>query len=309
MRRLDLLITQSRKNTGNENFTETTGISDEQHIEAANHGQEYIQSIVSTIFTDLFQVEKIIDTTPNESDYDIPADALLGTRIDLVEYSPTGNESDYYNVNKGNKREKLSGISSTPSFYIRRNKTISLQPQPSQSSGKLRITYQQALPKLDIRRGTVLSSTTSGSSLTSLVLDFTQQIDDTELLEENYITVVNKLGEIQMAGIPISAIDTTTGVVTIDAGFTFEDGETISVGDYVLRGKRSTTHSELADTFERFLLAYTNWKVFKIDSSQDSVEAQEELRIIGEDIKAACNEPDGDVSFVPILNGEYLTED
>lgn len=308
MRAIELLITQSRRETENEEFTDTTGISDEEFIEFANRAQSRIQTGISLLFPDLFLEEKEIDAVINQEDYAIPLDAFLGSRVELVEYSPDGTQSGYYNLDKGSKKERLSGVSSTPSFYIRRSGFILLQPAPQQA-GTIRITYQKSLPKIDKRRAQVSAVTLTSNSITSLTLDTTQEIDDVALLEENYITVIDKNGVIKMKEIPITAISTSSGAVTVEAGFTFESGETIAVGDYVVRGKEASTHSQLPDVCQPFLIAYMNWKALFRDSSNDSVEQNQELKELMNEILASYGDPDGDVNRVPILTGDYLSSD
>jgi len=308
MRRIDLLINQSRRATDNVEFSDSTGISDEEFLQYVNDAQDQLQSLISVQFTDIFQVEKIVDALVRQEEYAIPDDAFLGNRIDLLEYSQTGRAGDYYVVQKGSNRERISGVYSSPSFYIRRSGSILLQPAP-QSSGKIRILYQKTLPRIDLRRAVVSSVVLTGSAITALVLDSTQQIDQTELLEEGYCTVVDKNGIVKMRRIPVTGIDTITGVVTVDAGFLFGSGETIAAGDYVLRGKESTTNSQLADNCERYLISYMNWKILKRDSSNDSSEAAQELSGLAADIVQGFKEPDGGVNLVPMLDSQYHPEE
>jgi len=181
-----------------------------------------------------------------------------------------------------------------------------LQPSSQATGGLVRITYQKRLATLDIRRAQVASVTTSGNSITSLVLDTSVNLDRDALIEENFITVVKRDGSTQMKNIEIDDINAGSGTVTVTSGFTFEDGETIEVGDYVLRGTDSTTHSRLMETAERYLLSYMGWKIFKRDSSNDAQEQFLEVSQIEQDIIQAISEPDGDVSYVAILDNQYL---
>ncbi|MHA2065574.1 MAG: phage adaptor protein [Candidatus Thorarchaeota archaeon] len=278
MRNLSLLITQSRRNTENEDFSADRGIGDEEFIEYFNNAQDRIQALIQAGFPDVFQEDTIIDAVSGQEEYAIPTDAFLGTRIDMVEYSDSGATEEFYELKKASKRERTTGLNANPSFYIRRNQSILLQPKP-ESSGKIRITYQKKLPKLDVRRATVLTATLSATAITALTLDTSVAIDDVGLLEENFITVIDKNGLIKMKNIPIDAIDTGTGIVTVTAGFTFQTGETIVPGDFLLRGTESSTHSQLPDNVERYLET---------------------------DIVDSFSVPDGDVNYVPILDDQFL---
>ena len=306
MKRIDLLITRSRKTTENDNFSDTQGIDDEEFLQYFNDGQDEIQSIIFNSFPDALQVETTISAIAGQEAYNIPSDAFLGNRVEVVEYSPTGNSSDYIMLKKGAKRERISGVQSTPSYYIRRSKQILLQPQPQDSSGLIRILYQKRVSRLDIRRATVSAVTLGASSITSLSFDTTSLLDDSALLEEDRITIVGREGEVKMKNVLIDSINTSTGVVTVNSGFTFDSGETIAVGDYAVRGQDSTTHSQLPQITEKYLLEYANLRINMRDSSQDSGAISSLLQKIESTIKEAFSEPDGEVNYIPILDSQYL---
>lgn len=308
MRQIQYLIDHVRRVTENTTFSADTGISDEEVLQYFNDGQDEIQAVVFTLFPDIFQREKEINVTRDQEVYAIPDDAFLGNRVQLVEYSSDGQSRNYRPLFQGGKRERLSGVSSEPSFYIRRSGSILLQPAPDNSTGKIRLTYQRRVPRLDKRRATVSAAVlnSGNNTITSLTLDTSTAIDDTGLLEDNYITIIDKNGAINMKKIPISAINTTSGAVTVEAGFTYEDGESISANNYVLRGKESSTHSELPDICEKYLLEYVALRLSMRDSSTDAATISALLAKIEETIRRAFSEPDGDVSLVPILDAQYF---
>lgn len=309
MRRVDYLITQARRTTGNEEFTEGAGIADEEFLQAANDAQDELQSIIQSMFPDVFQDEQEISLTAGLEQYDIPSDAFLGNRVDMVEYSNSGNVRDYYPLKKGSKRERMNGVSGIPSFYLRRSGKLLLQPKPQSSGAKIRVLYQKALPKLDKRRATVAAAVLTSTAVTSLTLDTTVLIDDGPLLEDGYITIVDADGAVQMRRIPISAINTTTGIVTVVPGFTFESGETIAAGDYALRGRESSTHSQLTDICEKYLTEYMCLRILMRDSSVDSQEVSNLLLKFEETIRKSMAEPDGDVTLVPVTDTQYMDWD
>lgn len=307
MRNVSLLITASRRATENQEFTDTAGIQDEEFLQYFNDGQEEIHSVLNSMFPHILMGEKIIACTQSQEAYDIPSNAYLGTRIDMVEYSPSGITQDYYPLKKGSLKERLNGISSNPSFYIRNGTQLLLQPPPQQA-GNLRVSYQRSIPKLDKQRATVLSVTldTNAKTITSLVFDPNLELDPTALLEENYLCIVDKFGQVKMQGIPVSAIDTSTGAVTIDAGFVFETGETIAAGDFAVRGKYASTHSQLPDVCEKYLLEYGNTRILMRDSSTDADSIAQILAKVQATLQTAFAEPDSDPDYVPVLDGQYL---
>ena len=310
MRRVDYLIEQVRRETENEDVTATTGISDEEFIQYLNDGQDRIQALIQVQFPDVFQDDSTVDAIRAQEKYDIPKDAFLGVRIDNIEYSNTGQVDDFYNLKKASKKERKSGITSSPVVYIRQHNKIILQPA-AQNSGKIRFTYQKRLPRLDIRRGTVLTASLNGvnNTITTLTLDPATNLDATALEEDNFITIVDRNGIEKMRRIEIDNVDSSTGVVTVTNGFTYEDLESIEPGDFALRGFESTTHSQLADNAERYLRAYCAWKIHRRDSSSDSQEQSGELTALETDIVKSYAEPDGGVDRITILDDSFLVPD
>jgi len=304
MRSLDQLITASRRATGNTDFTSTAGVQDEEFIQALNDAQEEIHSIINVLFPTILMAEKYVDVTISQETYSIPSDCYMGTRIDNISYSPSGLDQDYYIIRKGSLKERIDGINGNPSFYLRQGSNLIIQPPP-QNGGKLRIVYQKAIPYLDIRRGTVQAVTLGTNTITSLTLD-PAGLDASALLEQNYITIVDKYGAVKMKDIPVDAIDTATGVVTVSPGFTFQSGETIVVGQYALRGKNSSTNSLLPDVCEKYLLEYCNMRIFVRDSSTDQAEVAALMAKIEGTLKQAFAEPDNDPDRIPIIDPFYL---
>lgn len=310
MRRVELLIEQSRKQTESTNYSEDAGIQDAEFIQYLNDGQDRVFARLLLVYPDEHIVEREISTTSGTASYPIPTDAFLRSKVKLVEYSPTGNEKDYYDLDQGVLKERFNGNPGSPSYYIRRGSEVLIQPAPNTSNGKIRFNYFQKLPRLDKRRGRVSSVTldSSDNTITSLILDNTSLSanDITDIQNEGYLSIVDKDGNIKMKAIPVSSIDQDTGVVTLDGDFNYEDGETISSGHYIVRGAYATTHSYLDDACERYLLAHCDWKILKRDSSNDSVEQNKELNDILAEIVDAYKDADDDIDYVPILDSQYF---
>ena len=305
MRRVDLLITASRRATENQEFTATAGIQDEEFLEYLNNGQEEIHSILQGTFPSILTGSKEQTLVQSQEAYAVPRDLYLGTRIDQIEYSCSGLATDYYILRKGTLKERLNTQAGNPAFYIRVGDEILVQPKPQQA-GKMRISYQRAIPKLDVRRATVAAVTLTTSSISSLTLDTTVLLDDEAILEQGFITVIDKNGVVKMRSIPISAINTVSGVVTVEPGFVFEAGETIAPGDYVCRGEFSSTNSQLPDLCEKYLLEYCNMRILIRDSQTDSNEVGAILAKVQETLRLAYAEPSSDPDRIPLLDVQFL---
>jgi hypothetical protein len=312
MDRIDVLISGSRLDTDNEDFDDTSGIPDDAFIRWINRAQERIQAKILALKPrpNVFQKTLEVSATANEESYAIPSNVFLSTRVELLEYSHTGLAKDFYPLTLSTQMERLPGENAgQPSRYFRQSNRVVVMPKPGSSAAKLRWTYQYGLPKLDFRRGAVSAVTLSTTQLTALTLDVTLLTDDniTAITNKGYISLVDEFGNIQMKGIPVASIDSTTGIVAIVGGaFTFEDGETAAIGNYAVAGAYATSHSPLPDTCERYLSIFLDWKAFKKDSNQSAVEASQELQETEADILDSFLTAEADVQGIPIIDTEYF---
>lgn len=305
-KRVDILMNLARKQSENDEFSTTTGIEDDVVLQHINDGQERIFNLITAKHQDVFVKEApLYNVIAGTEEYDLPDDTHLENRVSTVEYSSTGQIRDLKILHPADLKTRRSNYEGYPSSYVRRSGAILLQPSPS-LSGILRINYQYHIPELDIRRGKVSVATLTTDTITTLTLDTTEENFDSENINlADHICVVNKLGAQQMKMIPISAIDADTGIITVDAGFTFEDGETITVNDYVVIGFSATTHSRLPKTCERYLLKYTQWRLFKQDSSEDANDAIIELSQMERDIVDGFANVSDDITLIPDIEEDY----
>jgi len=295
------LIDQVRKETENEDSADFIGIQDSEFIQYINDAQYNIQSIIVAQHPDVF-VEQTTFTgfTSGDSTVDIPKNAFLGNKLLHVEYSPDGSENSYYPLDEVSFKRKNIGIEGAPAHYTRYSGKIALTPDPNNASGKLRVFYIKRINELDLRRAEVKSVTLGSNTITTLKADPSKNIDKSSLEEHNYICVVDKNGETKMKNIPLLSINSSTGLVTLDT-HTFESGETISAGDFIVGGKFTSTHSELDASVERYLIAYAAWKILKRDSSIDSIEIEKELKLMSTDIVKSYSVVSEDIQYIPQL--------
>lgn len=304
MRRIDQLVTLVRKLTENTTFSEGVGISDEEIIQAINDGQDRILSQIQLAHPKIFIKELEVQAVSGQQSYSMPTDCYLSTRLERVEFSQSGRPQEYYNLRAVERWERDQFATGLPYSYIRQDQELFLQPTP-QAAGLIRLTYQRAIPKLDKRRATVSSAVLTGNEITTLTLDSTLSIDNEAIIDEGYICIVDKDGRIKMQAIPVDDVNTTSGLVTVSAGFTFESGETIPTGSYAVLGKFSTTTSQLPEVCEKYLIQCGVWKVQKRDSSGDSQEARDEKLEMEDEIISAFSQADTDVHRIPLINSDY----
>lgn len=256
MKRLDYLILLARNAAKNEANTDGSyAIADVDVIQYFNDAQDYFQAVISGAkqTSKLFSVRKEIPIVREQEEYAIPDRLYINKGIHLVEYSYSGLQVDYRRLKKLELFNSDSSASD-PIGYYRRNGLICLVGIPAVSQGKLRVTYERQVDDLDIRRGqvdvvtgltstTFTSATITGPDTTSLI----------NLSNIDYVSFVDEDGNRKAFNVKISY---SAGTITPDPSWQFETGDTIASGDYVVLNKYSTTHSQLPDECESFMIQY-----------------------------------------------------
>lgn len=301
MRLVDKLIKQIRRHTENDN---NNAIVDDEILQYINDAQERLHGVVTAKHPRVFTEEKVYDLVRGQAEYTIPVNAFLDNKILNVEYSHTGRTDDYYPLEPITLKERTN-YDGYPVNYIRKTNKIILDPIPDGVGEKIRVNYVKRMPHLDKRRAVVDLATldSSTNSITSLTFSTSGStpIDADAFEDVEYICIVDRFGNFKMRNIPVSEVSTSTGAVTIDAGFTYDSGESISPGDYVVVGEDSSTHSPLPRNCERYILAYASWKLFKRDSSADYAEQQSELLAMEDDIVNSFADVDEDYTRIPVF--------
>lgn len=300
-KRVDRLITLIRSTTQNELANSVTDITDDEILQYINEGQNRIQARIVAQHPNVFITEEYVTAVSFQEEYNLPANCMIGGKINEVWYTTTYNSAHpvWYRLKLGNPKYRLSHVASLPQYYWRREKLLTgvgsfvVSPPPQGTNCAFRVVYTQKLDKLDIRRGILSSVTldTTNLKVTALTLDVsgTPSIDVTELALNDYFCIVDKYGTMQMRNIPFAAdgstsLDATTGIITVDTSFVYQSGESIAVGNYVTCGTDATTHSQLSDDIERYLIQFATYKMFKHDSSSDVSVQLNELQLMEQEI-------------------------
>jgi len=315
-RRTDLLVDQVRRATDNEDVSTTTGISNEEIVQYLNDAQDKLQALITQQHPDVFTVESTIDLVANTEQYDLPTDIYLDNRISFVEFKYGGGSGDYFKLRQRPIDYRYTVTNGDPEYYIRRGGKILVNPIPNvATTDGIRITYQKKLKDLDIRRGKITSASLTSTTLNSFTLNLTSSLNKDSNLQENgeavfnsvdYISVVDKDGGVVLEKIPIDSYVESTGVLTVSSGFTTSVLAATFVDKYIVSGHTATSHTELPDMCERFLISYAAWKLLKRDASVESDEQENELVSMGRDIVAAFAIIDDDIDDIPITHSEWL---
>lgn len=305
MRNVELLIKHIRKQTENEEVNSFEGITDSEFLQYLNDAQYSIQSAIVQAHPRVFIKERVINAIPGQEKYDIPEDAYLRNKVHNIEYSHSGQEEDYYVLSEDTLKRRNPGISGSPIKYIRMSGQILLTPQPMEN-GKIRMNYVESLRRLSKRAAKVTSATISTTGQFNIDLDTSTFETDTESLEDyEYICVVDSEGNRIVSNIQLDSV--AYQQLTCNAhSLNSLEGESVSsiqAGHYIVPGKHSTSHGDLSDEVERYVMQYCAWKILKRDSSVDSGEQEQELVMMLKDIVNSYRLVTDDVVYIPQLNG------
>jgi hypothetical protein len=308
MRRLELIIKQIRRQTENEEFDSFVGISDEEFIQYVNDAQNNLQAKIIQQHPRVFIKEKIIDAVSGQESYTLPIDCFLNNKVHNVEYSPTGDEDDYYVLQEDTIKSRNPGVTGSPVKYIRMSAKLLMVPYP-QSSGKIRLNYVERLRSLDKRRAQLGEEAASG--YVTLNADGTNQtlnldesildVDTDSIGENDYVCIVDSKGNQLATALEVVSCNSSQLVVKSTSD-TVSVSSQVPKGSYIVLGPDASTHSELDETVERYLISYCAWKILKRDSSVDSQEATLELTEMLREIVASYAIISDDVQFIPQLN-------
>ena len=245
-RRVTQLIKKIRQRTGN--YDSGSNITDDEIIDALNDAQERLQSIIMGAFNqELFRKTDTVSLVSEQYEYDLPVD-IFNENFEMIEHTTntTAGEFGYSRLNPIHPQEKNLVIG----YYIRNGKIVS-----PYSSGTLRRFYIGKPVQIDKRRGII----TSLSPLTISGHDSDEALDS-----DDWITIVDTLGEIKTHSIFITGFNNGTGVISTTNALTGA-----SVDDYVVMGKKRSSHSEYKNNFERYLKAYVSVDLEIHDSNTD----------------------------------------
>lgn len=303
MKRIELLIEEARRTSLNKEYSTTIGISQEEFLRYSNEAQRILFREIIKVNPNFFNQDLEESAVAGQEEYALSSKIHAG-RIERVEFSSTGQAKDYYELDKRSIQERSSYVGGNPIGYIRRGKSILLQPTPQTGSpGKVRYTFVEKPKELQIRRGKVSAVTDSGTQVTALTIlasDLATLDPGGELSKHNYLTIVDRDGVVKMAGIEYDSINTGTGVVTLSA-HTYSSGEAIAVNDWVIIGANSTNSSALEDEdVDDYLVNYMVHKALARDNSAlGQVEKAKSDELLISIVESFAD--DGDVMEIPIL--------
>jgi hypothetical protein len=247
MRRLELLINEAKLST---NTTDIASISTNLCQQYMNRIQSYLEDLMFLVNdeNDLFVSDYVFQLVPGQDEYPLPVNIYAKSSVDNLAVSFLNGLSNTYLPLKKVSR-KQQGF--TFGYFIREDKIV-LTPRPT-SALNMKLAYVRKLPTLGIR-GAVVASTTS----TTIVV--TNYVSGFETLSD-YICIVDTSGTIIKSAVLFSFNGTTT--------FTVADTSLITAGMYVVSGQYATTHSQLPDECEKYMITALEKMIQYRQSSKD----------------------------------------
>lgn len=316
MRYVGDLIVDSRTDTNNSDYSATNGIQDADFLRYLNYGQENLQSIILRKAPNTFQSQQTISIVANQEAYQIQDNVYFGERIVNVEYSLDGSALNYRKLRALSISERNDYPQAHPNGYIRRSGEILLRPPRNVSQGTLRVTYERQLDKLDVRRAQVNGTpSTSLIDLNSATFGSPSAENEALFVYQQYICLCDFYGNPILYNGVISSYNPGTNILTLDfnvvtylvAGKTLADCNEA----YLTLGKWTNTHSQLKDPCERYLIAYSNWKILGRDAAtmEKSKSFKDELNLILTDISDAYEEADKDEHEIQVTDRQLMLQE
>jgi len=305
MRNIKYILQDIREATENQDVSSFIGISDRELLRIVNESQQKLQAEIVKKSPKVFTSEKVYVVDGSKS-YDLPYNCFLGNKVTDVKYRQSATGSMEYKLHQDYVTNNEYTGRGYPETYIRQNGKLIIQPQPV--TGNMRVTYVKRVPKLDLKRAVVSAVTldTSTKTITSLSADIlTEEFDTASLNRDEFLTVVDSLGNIKMANIRFTNLSTTDGLISISPDHSFEEGETIDVGDTIVSGRYSSTHSQFDESIERYIQAYAEMIVFKRDGSTEVNLQAEVVASMQSEIVDSYAQITDDILNIPNINEDW----
>ncbi len=288
-----LIISECRKETGEEDYSEDNGVPQSTALVALNDAQEYCQGIIYDHYPRFFDAESVISSVASSPTYSLPANTYLGGAILGVFFSPDGQLKNYYELGGKTPRFRTGEVSLPTKWIPSGPSSFSVDPAPPTSSGLIKVIHGKSLDTLDLRRGKIKLDGTKDGGMTnyvSLELDPTDStLDEDTLAENEFICVNDPSGNVTYYNIPYdyaTGYNSSTKVLTFSSSQPVSAGS-ISVNSFITCGKYTTTHSKLDKICLPILRAFLNRKFYMTKSSTDVEGEKENIEVFtGRIIKA-----------------------
>lgn len=307
------IILEARRDSNNVNYSSTSGISDDDFVRYANYGLQKLQGELINLDVDIFRKEQEIAVVADQREY-TPADNIyLATAFVDVQYSPTGNYSDYYEIPEVGDSYRNTNSTGSVSGYNRRAGKILPSGIPSTSTGSFLLVYDRAVDNLNIRVGKISAQSLAVPNIDITLDSSADTFESRFIANETYVCITSAVGVPMAYNGLISAYNSGTNVITFSA-LTLESGfvATDVVGAYITLGRYTTTHFKgvalnFEDLIDRYIHHYMTLHTLARSDSNAIAFWTDQLSIVEGQIlnsfrRAGKDEEDIMISNIGIMN-------
>lgn len=265
-RHIGQLVDKIRKRTSNNGSQ--SNLTDDEIIDSLNEAQEALMEIILGSFGQrLFRTTYEFNLQSGVKEYDLPPDMYDDGFIEKVEFTsyPFPTERSWTRIEPIQPHES----DLTSGWLIRNGKFFC-----DYGAGSIRLWYMGKPINVDIRRGKI-------SAFGANYIDVSDYDITSELDTDDWLTIVDRIGTVIQSSIYKTAFNKTTGRITIDTAL----ASTVAVDQYVVLGKKTSSHSGFSDRFERYLRTFACVDLSIFDSSGDITQESAKLAKLEEGIK------------------------
>jgi hypothetical protein len=301
MRRVEQLIDMARKLSGNTSYDANSGVPQDVFVQYFNNAQDSLMKEVVNLKTKFLLKQVTVPIVNNQETYSYPDDLYM-QHIDTIQWLNSQNGTYYQTLFKSYVKEKITTSTSYPFGYVMQNDGYHLNPPIN--AGTLVVSYIKKVPTLQIRSGIISAATINGSNqLTALTVTNNSLYNETAINDDYFLCVVDKYGEQKAINIEYTSV--LNGVFTLSP-FQLADGETVSVGNYILVGKNTINKPEWPDICESYLIKHAVYDAKYSDSSPWSAEAKADMAMSFAALSGSFATLSDDVTDIMISNTDYI---
>ena len=275
MNRIELIINSAKRST---NTTEVDSISNFICQDYLNRISSYVEDLLFLVNdeNDLFLKDYEFNLIRGQDEYELPIDIYAKSSIDTVAVSfLNGLSQTFLPLKKVSRKQRGFTFG-----YFVQEKSLVFTPKP-QSPLRIKMTYQRKIPSMGLRAGKITSFTSTQLILTDWVSGATSLSDFICIVDADG-NVLNKITDVNnnTAFNPIRLTSDVAGTLTVD-------NTTGAInGAYVVSGKYASSHSQLPDECEKYLITALERMIQYRQSSSDvrisNVFSEEEINTIKE---------------------------
>ena len=301
MRTVEQLILMARKLSRNERYDSNSGVPQDVFVQYVQNAQDTLLKEITNLKTKYFKKQIVQDVVSNQEKYSYPDD-LLVQHIETIQWTDSISGTYWQTLYKSYTKEKITLQPGYPFSYVPYNDGFYLNPPIVR--GKLWISYETTLPRVQKRSGKITSISLASGVLSGITVDSTSDFyDQTQINSDFYLCIVDKFGTVKAKNIPYDSV--SSGVFTMSP-YTLKTTDSIAVGDYILVGKDTCNVPQFPDLCESFLIKHMVYDAKYTDASQWSQEAKQDMIDSFKSLSQIFADNSSDITQVQITNLDYI---